>query len=343
MRLNKKILGKMFTELGKVPEIYYPSSYWQNLNSLHLSQLIEGDIDNFKRSVGMKYFNWGIFGILAHQTGPMLNFLKNGNLSSFLKSSFKSYNKRLGKKVTQFDFFSAQIYKFFVVSLFNYVCSIDKFKILDHIEEPLEGTPFVIKYKNKKISQDLCNSVHEFYSSTEKLDLSKHLQICDIGAGYGRQAYVFLKTIPRSTYTIIDIPPALYLAQEYLSIVFPHEKIFTYRPFKKYTEIKKEFESSRVRFLMANQIESLPLKSFDLILNISSLHEMTREQIENYIRQINRLSRGFFYTKQWRRSLYKDNLFIKEDEYPIPKSWKAIFHRRHPIQKMFFEALYKMF
>ena len=106
-------------------------------------------------------------------------------------------------------------------------------------------------------------------------------------------------------------------------------------------EIKEEFEAARIRFIMAHQIEYLPKKYFNLTISISTLHEMTRKQISNYIKQINRLTNGYFYNKQWIRSYAKDNSYIREDEYPIPKNWRTIYQRPHPIQRLFFEALYE--
>lgn len=345
MHLNKLILNEMFHEMTHASSLYRPSTHWQYLNKVHLEQLKEGDINNFKRSVNMKYFNWSILGILAHQFKPVLNEIKKGNFSIFLKTRFRGYNANLGRKVTEYDFISAQVYKVFVASLFNFVKSYDKLSIFDKIQEPTIGNPFMIKYKDKVITQDLCNSILELYSSLEALDTidkNTKIDIAEIGAGYGRLAHVFLKAFPNSTYCIIDIPIALYLAQEYLSKVLPKEKIFYYRPFKSYKDIKKEFEESRIRFIMAHQIEFLPKRIFDQVINVSSLHEMKRVQIKNYIKQINRLCKGYFYQKQWRKSRVKDNNYIRENEYPIPKKWKTLYHRKHPIQNWFFEALYKV-
>jgi hypothetical protein len=162
-------------------------------------------------------------------------------------------------------------------------------------------------------------------------------------AGYGRVGDVFLRALPTSTYTVIDIPPALNLSQEYLSAIFPNEKIFRFRSFSDFKDVQTEFMSSRIRFLAAHQIELLPPKIFDLVVNISSLHEMTLEQIKNYLDQIDRVCSGSFYTKQWLVSRAKVNGFvIRDSECPIPKSWKCINHQQHPIQRMFFDALYEL-
>jgi hypothetical protein len=123
----------------------------------------------------------------------------------------------------------------------------------------------------------------------------------------------------------------------------PHVTAFRFRPFKRYEEVQAEFESSRIRFLAAHQIALLPPKQFDLFVNISSLHEMTYPQIKNYIEQIGRLCRGRFYTKQWRIARTAVNgPVITESEYPIPASWTCVYHRRHPVQRMFFHALYEV-
>lgn len=343
-QIDQKLLQKMLRDLEKAQPIYHPSRHWQNLNTYHLEQLIEGGFDNFKRSVNMKYFNWGMLGIVAHQMSPVIDALKSGNLSIFFDSSFKRYNTNLGNVVTQFDFLSAQLYKVFVASLYHYVSAQDKLNLLDTLQEPSLGNPFLIRHKDRVITQDLCNSVLEFYSiiNTSNINNKSNLRFAELGAGYGRLAYVFLKALPHASYCIIDIPLALYISQEYLSRVFPNEKIFYYKPFKSYKEIRHEFESSRIKFLMAHQIELLPDKLFDHINTISSLHEMTRRQIKNYVDHIDRLGKGYVYIKQWRRSRIKDNNYITEHEYSIPKTWATIYHRQHPVQAMFFEALYKL-
>lgn len=333
---EKKVLSDMFKELKKSPFLYQPSIFWDDLNKVHLNYLSNDGFSNFKRTVNSKYFSWGTLGIIVHQSSPILNEFLRGNLVPLIDSSFEDYQKK-------FNYLSALTYRVYLASLFEFISQNDSLKILENTEEPRVGNPFMVKYKGKLISQDLCNSVYEFYSILKNLHLPEKIKIAELGAGYGRLGYVLLKTLPSSTYCVVDIPPALFIAQNYLSKVFPKEKIFKFRPFKSFKEIKKEFEQSRIRFILPYQIELLPKKYFDLFINISSLHEMTRGQIRNYIKQIDRLCKGYFYTKQWRKSRTKDNQFIKQNEYPIPKNWKVINSReRHPIQHMFFDSLYKI-
>lgn len=328
--------------LKDAPDLYRPSPFWETLALKNIAQLREGGGENFKRTVNMKYFNWNILGIVRHQLFPVFRYwLTNRNWSVF-SAKFPKYRDPLYGNIKNFNPISALIYRVYVAMLSHFVSKEDSLLLLTKIEEPQAGNPFSIDYNGHYVSQDLCNSIHEFYrAGGVEAEDGRPWNVAELGAGYGRLGYVFLKALPASTYCVIDIPPALNLSQEYLSTVFPKEKIFRYRRFQNFEDVREEFESTRIRFLAAHQIELLPAKEFDLILNISSLHEMTSEQITNYLNQIDRICRGKFYTKQWRLSRAKANGFvINEFEYPIPASWKCLYHKQHPIQRMFFEALY---
>lgn len=323
--------------------IYRPSEFWAEENERHHIKLMEDGLADFKRLVNVRYFNWRTLGIIRHQMQPIIQGLLSGNFAPFFSSKFVNPWLSGTKNVTNFNPLAAFIYRIYVAYLYEFVKKNDSRGLLEEIPEPALGNPYLVEYKNALRSQDLCNSVHEFYSIVDHAALSQAPSIAEIGAGYGRTAYVFLKTLPQAKYCIIDIPPALHISQEYLSQVFPGEKIFRYRSFKDFALVKDEFDDCRIRFLLPSQIELLPSKYFNLFINISSLHEMERAQIVNFISHIDRLCSGCFYTKQWRRSLVKDNGHIRMNEYPIPGHWAEIYkHVRHPIQRMFFDALYRM-
>jgi len=149
-----------------------------------------------------------------------------------------------------------------------------------------------------------------------EIDFDATLNICEIGAGYGRNAFVFLSLFPNCSYTIIDVPPAIDIAREYLQTVCPR---------------------SKVRFLLPDQ---LPPNRFDLTINISSFHEMTPAQVEEYFAFIDATSKKL-YLKQW-KSWHNpsDDVTITESDYPYRSNWRRIYSRTTLAQPSFFEALY---
>ena len=339
-----EVLDAMVRTMKDASPLYAPSVFWQQLQTRHIEELGRDGFANFKRTLNMKYFNWSVRGIVYFQLMPVLwRWLKSPTLAPFV-AKFSDYRAQSGSAAKSFNFISALVYKIFVAMFADFVRTTDPLGLIDKLAEPPVGNPFVISYGGRRVSQDLCNSIHEFYSATSDTDRSrKGLRVAELGAGYGRLGQVFLSALEGSSYTVIDIPPALYVSQRYLSEVFPALKVFTFREFKSFEDVREEYEASRIRFLAANQIELLPKDSFDLFVNVSSLHEMTYDQIANYLKQIDRLCRGQFYSKQWKVSRGKaaNGFTIKEFEYPTPKHWAQQFHRTHPIQRMFFEALYR--
>ena len=195
------------------------------------------------------------------------------------------------------------------------------------------------------VSQDLANSLLEFYSIREVFSPSpkERFTIAELGAGYGRTAHVFLRAFPRCRYIIVDIPPALYVAQNYLTRIFPERKAFRFRPFREIGEVITEMDTSDIVFLLPHQAEMLEKNTVRLFINISSLHEMTRDQIALYLKLIDRLTDGYFYTKQWKVSINpEDGISIRQEDYPIPEAWKKLYLRTPKVQVSFFEAMYRV-
>jgi putative sugar O-methyltransferase len=177
----------------------------------------------------------------------------------------------------------------------------------------------------------------------EDVDHKEIRTIMELGSGYGRTAYVYLTLNPEYRYILVDIPPALYICEKYLSDVFKDRKIFRFRPFERYEDIKEEYENADIIFLMPNQLELLPEKSIDLFINISSLHEMRIDQIRYYFEVMEKLTRKYFYTKQWKVStIPHEDVVINQEDYPVDDSWKMIYSRECVVQELFFEELYDL-
>lgn len=335
-------LESMITAMQHAPQVYLPSRFWERLSELNTKSLSRSGYDNFKRTVNQNYFNFPIFSYNDPQFRAVLR-------KRILHPSFAVFQT----KWKEIPFLENQgtpvrprracswVYKAFVCMLWEYARSVDSEGILNRVDEPMSGNPLPIFLRDKLISQDLANSVLEYYSIKPFMK-NNPPRIAELGAGYGRLAYVFLKVLP-CKYAVFDIPPALYIAQRYLSELFPNLRVFEFRDFKHYEEIQEEYEASDIAFFLPHQLDFLPSKQFDLFVNISSFHEMTLSQIANYFALIQKTTRGLFYNKQWSRSVNQlDGIIVKPGDYPVLPQWKRIFFRKHPVQRLFFEALYQI-
>jgi SAM-dependent methyltransferase len=165
--------------------------------------------------------------------------------------------------------------------------------------------------------------------------------VLELGAGYGRDAYAILATNPGIKYVIVDIAPALWVAESYLRHEFPNLRIFCYRDFEHFADIEKDFLECDIAFFLSTQISRLPNGLADLVINVSSLHEMRLEQIGFYLSQFDRLLKEgrSFYFKQWKRGAVPfENVVIRQRDYP---NWTRDLSREAPIQSKFFDERYR--
>lgn len=337
--MNSRI-NEMFEELSHAREEVLPSKFWADLNKTNVQQLDSEGYENFKRTITRYYFNWVATALKSPVRSQFQFLVQHVNLSTLL---FISLRTLFTPPQTGLSLRHSLFYTLLSKLVWAYALQVDTAHKLDLLTEPTEGNPFRIYYNKKLISQDLGNSFLEYQSIMDSgIDTSSIKTVMELGAGYGRTGYAFLKLNPNIRYIIVDIPPALYVAERYLSDQFAGRKVFKFRPFARFEDVAQEFEQAQLAFLLPHQLELIPDKSVDLFINISSLHEMLPSQISYYLNQIDRVTSGHFYMKQWKKWYNAVDQIEINDEYPIPEHWSTVFRRECRVQTMFFEALYRI-
>jgi putative sugar O-methyltransferase len=327
-----EIVRLFSTGTGTLSEL---SSCWQVLGFKNFNQLLRDGYRNFKRTIGCSYFNF-----LVQQGDPQIATLES--LLGPVESNNCRRQADLLPDDPTFEWHDQKTYRYFVLLLWTFARKMDTQGYLNQLEEPAEGNPLIVPAGQQRASQDLANSLLEYYAMAEAVDFGKCHRILEIGGGYGRDAYVITSLNPDIQYTLVDIPPALWIAQRYMMSVFPDRKIFRVRNFQSYEEVREEIEGAAIVCLLPHQLDLLPDAHFDLSLNISSFGEMEAEQIGTYLSQLERVTMGHFYMKQWKVSQNAfDHLSLTEDSYPVSPKWKKVYSRTCPVQNAFFESLYR--
>jgi putative sugar O-methyltransferase len=317
-----------------------PSKYWVELNKMNLAQLQEHGYENFKRTIALNYFT---FVRILPWDAQFRFLLTRLPLRTFVRCLKNALFAGKHEYFSSFNGIQSILYNFLTLASWEFTRHAVSDTNLLALREPTDGNPAAIHDQSGAlISQDLASSILE--TSSMGTGLASGAVVLELGAGYGRDAYALLSTQPGIKYIIVDIPPALWVAETYLRRQFPNRRIFRYREFANFEEVESEFRDSDISFFLSTQIAKLPDGLADLAINISSLHEMRPEQISFYFSQFDRLlkNEGVFYFKQWKRgALLFENMIIREEDYPIPSSWLCELSREAPLQTRFFEARYR--
>jgi putative sugar O-methyltransferase len=307
---------------------------------------------NFKRSLNNSYFQWLPAGPTDNQFRNLFNFWhKHFGVcpvrivaESQPMPALENFKSHSGDNPFLHVADYWQFYCFFVGLLWHFVTCHDPDKLHERLEEPEVGSPLPVRFHGKLISQDLAHSIYEhgnITSLSSTLPLPPCPWVLEIGAGYGRLAYVFHKA-RRCKYIIVDIPPARDVAQWYLPQALHDVRVFRYRPFATFSSVAEEFAAADICFLSPSQIEKLPDGCCDIGISISSLHEMTTAQITHYKMQFERLTKHLIYFEQWAKwTNPADQLALTKDDYLLGPDWEPVLDRSHPIQSDFVQLAFQ--
>jgi putative sugar O-methyltransferase len=300
-------------------DIEQPSKFWQELAQAHQQDLERYGVDTCKRHQALRYFTWRWNWASIRHSEQMRFLLKHSSPGTLLRCAIEradlSDRSWLGIDWPKRD---RWLYAYATRLLWTYAAQVDTVGTT-RLEEPSVGAPLPVRSRGRLISQDLANSAVEVTAINRALAGRRPLSILEIGAGYGRTAFALMHLFPEATYTVVDIDPALEICRWYLSQLFP---------------------SDRLRLLKPAEVAGVLDGSVDLILAISSLQEMTQEQVAGYVAVMDRVAAGgVVYLKQWLRWRNPaDGIELTFNDYPIPTDWRPIFWERAPVQTDFWQA-----
>jgi len=313
------------------PSFQKSSKYWNWLNKKNIEQIADNGYGNFKQTIARNYFTW-VGGLDTDYAGNLLKEMESIEINIPLKEILRKH--------TDFSLQDSVLFNIITVLLLDYVIKNGGGKYVDLLEEPSEGNPPFLNLQGKRISQDILNSILEYLSISDGCDIGKVRNVLEIGAGSGRTSFCLLKLLPDVKYIVVDIPPALFISQRYLSSVCKDKKVFAFRPFKFFGEVEDEFKDSDIIFLMPDQIDLLPDRIIDLFLAIDCLHEMKKEQVELYFNHVDRLANHFFF-KCWQKTKVPfDGITYSFEDYPVKENWTRVYKRRCKVPSTYFEAFY---
>jgi putative sugar O-methyltransferase len=335
----------MVREVDGSSPLYRPSKFWDWVNRANLDMLSEHGLANFKRTISQNYFNWLIVSPRDNQFRNVLrDWIRHPTLQPLLN---RLAAPRLIRTMTGLETRVKPrhlfVYKLFVGFLWELARRADRSGLANELEEPAVGEPIVIRRRGKRISQDLANSMREYSAMLEADPALKRApkRVAELGAGYGRLAYVLLQE-SGTRYFIFDIPPALYVSQWYLERLFGEESVFRFRHIADFSRVRAEIERSRVAFFTPNQIELFPDRYFDVFATISTLPEMRLDQTHNYLAQMRRTASRYIYLKQWKDwENRNDGQHFSKADFQVGPDFESVLDRTDAVQDLFFEQVWR--
>ena len=113
-------------------------------------------------------------------------------------------------------------------------------------------------------------------------DFDGRKTIVELGSGSGKQAELVKRLHPDVTYLLLDIPPQLYVCEQYLKTVFPG-CVVSYRETRQWTDLTG-LRPRHIHILPNWKFPLIASSGVDLFWNAASFQEMEPEVVANYLR-----------------------------------------------------------
>lgn len=189
-----------------------------------------------------------------------------------------------------------------------------RFELRD-LAGPEVGNPFGVSLDGVLVRSGT-ESQHYFARRIADLLPAGDAIVAEIGGGFAGVGYYLLRDRPGISYWSFDVPESVALASYYLLKSLPHLEFLLY---KEHALTRESFTKCSVALLPVSELQSLPAKSVDLTFSSHTLSGLTHADMSEYLEQIVRTTRKFFfYVGRGRES----------------KSFRKLIQKRHPALRL---------
>lgn len=268
--------NKAISRQTGVPEPYQPGSKWkpqiEQKRSEYIKALKNKDIPTLTILFENFFRNNGVLSILKNKLYPQLT--KNSPIGTIAQ---KEYITGVLHDV--------QVWKEYF----------GKSTLVD-LKFPSIGNPF--GYRMDGVIVTGSSASLNYYAKRSKAMLADVANpvVGEIGTGFGGLFYYLIKENPNTTCLGFDLLEVLVIAQYFLMMAFPQKRFLLFgEPGSEGQLTSKILDGFDVVLLPNYKLVDLDNETVDLFLNFHSLSEMEPVTIDEYIKQIGRVTRSFFF------------------------------------------------
>jgi putative sugar O-methyltransferase len=283
---------------------YKPGGAWkedmEDRRAEYLKALNAKDFDRLSELLRNFFRNSGVAGMWNHGYFQDIHNASMQKRKKFINDILDDYN-------TVIDF-------------------VDNFDI-SSLKIPSVGNPWGYSIQETLVSPTACRHYYYANHAHNLLHGISAPVVCEIGGGFGGFAYYLLSSGKKVKYINFDLPEALLIQQYFLMSSFPDKQFLLYGEIAEHQTISEDVIDKYDMILMPNfALPNVTDKVADLFINTGSLSEMDYHTVEEYISQISRITKKyFFHDNSDEPSLNTSgHIEVVSSKFPIPG---AIFKR----------------
>jgi putative sugar O-methyltransferase len=300
---DQELLELMLRDRNDAPDLYKPTNYWLNYENLLLPELRSLGLKDFRRRKNSVLTSFGATDLLpSSMLTHHLSIWKEKRGHSTAKKVLelilqsKALVEALEKIGGVISGATLQDVRLLCYEFAKYYGESRGAKSIRELEASTVGNPEDIFIADgKRYTTSFLNYYIQYAYCSRYVNFDRIDSICEIGGGSGKQIEVIRKLHPNITFYIFDIPPQLYVCQQYLSALF-QDSVVSYRETRTMQSAPKD--KGRI-FIFGNwKLPKLAELKYDLFWNSASFQEMEPDVVLNYLRYANEQTAEFAFLNE---------------------------------------------
>lgn len=312
---NPALLDEMLADLKGAPELYRPGNYWANYEALFIPELRQFGLKDFRRRRSSILSSFGATDLLpatrarsrtsgsrAGGKSITVGSLKRDVLSLLLGAPPLTKGvETLAKLVTGASITDVQRLSFEYARLYGETHGA---RALADLDCSLAGAPEDVFHVGPHAYTMSMLYYYLFYAYCSRQVAFDDLgSVAEVGPGSGKQVEVLHKLHPHLCFYLFDIPPQLYVCEQFLSAVFPGA-VVGYRETKKLDRLP-EARPGAIYLMGTWKLAEMAGLQWDLFWNSASFQEMEAEMTLNYLACVNQATDRFVFLHEAMKGMIK--------------------------------------
>jgi putative sugar O-methyltransferase len=288
------LLDRMMADLAKADPLFAPTSYWRHYEQHFMPELRRVGLCGFRRrrrSV-LSGFN-AVDLLIAGEFQPATAVRGAFRISRWLTAASEHLRWfRLG--VSEIDRSEVTEYFYWLIRRKFASIGLDLHKCgMSTIGDP-EDVTVMQGHAWSRMYLQYCGMLAD---AARDIAFAERMVFCELGSGLGRQIEVTAKLFPNATLLLFDIPPQLYVANQYLKTVFG-ERVLDYAAANAVLPPAGVLDGDLAGRIIVQPTWRLPAWSrtaIDIFWNSASFQEMEPHVVANYLALVRAIAPRWIY------------------------------------------------
>lgn len=295
---NPQLLELMLEDAKSASDLYKPTNYWLNYEKIFLLELRSLGLKNFRRRKNSVLSSFGATDLLPISKSlhplPRLKPASSINKIIYLLFKIKKIEKLLkyiSRVISDVDY---QDVRYLCYEFVKYYGEKNGAKSIKELETSTIGNPediFIIDGNIYTIS--LLYYYIQYAYCSQFIDFNSIDTIMEIGSGSGKQIEVIKKLYPDICFYVFEIPPQLYVCEQYLSAIFP-DSVVSYTETRTMKKIPKN-NKGKIYIFGNFKLPEIININYDLFWNSASFQEMEPDVVLNYLKYVNKQTKKYVF------------------------------------------------